>query len=109
MALTNLMHNAISFTDPGGRIALEAKLASKHEMHISISDSGKGIEEDQLEAIFGEFYQVEDHMVRKHGGLGIGLSISRAIVHAHNGRIWAESEGLNKGAKFTIALPTADA
>ncbi len=109
MALTNLMHNAISFTDPGGRIALEAKLASKHEMHISITDSGKGIEADQLEEIFGEFYQVEDHMVRKHGGLGIGLSISRAIINAHNGRIWAESEGLNKGAKFTIALPTADA
>ena len=109
MALTNLMHNAISFTPPGGKISLIANLASKHEMHISIADSGKGLEADQLEAIFGEFYQVEDHMVRKHGGLGIGLSITRAIVNAHGGRIWAESDGLNKGAKFTIALPTADA
>lgn len=109
MALTNLMHNAISFTPSGGRIALVAELTSKHEMHISITDSGKGIEEDQLETIFGEFYQVEDHMIRKHGGLGIGLSISRAIVNAHGGHVWAESDGLNKGAKFTIALPTADA
>jgi len=108
MALTNLMHNAISFTPAGGRIELSAELASKHEMHISVKDSGKGIEEDQIEAIFGEFYQVEDHMIRKHGGLGIGLSISRAIVNAHGGRIWAESEGAGKGATFTMALPTAE-
>ncbi len=78
-------------------------------MKCSVSDSGKGIEQDQLDQIFGEFYQVEDHMVRKHGGLGIGLSISRAIVNAHGGRIWAESDGLGKGATFKIALPTADA
>lgn len=109
MALINLMHNAISFTPPGGKISLRADLTSKHEMQISVSDSGKGIEQDQLDQIFGEFYQVEDHMVRKHGGLGIGLSISRAIVNAHGGRIWAESDGLGKGATFKIALPTADA
>ncbi|MGJ3238065.1 MAG: ATP-binding protein [Anaerolineae bacterium] len=108
MALTNLMHNAISFTEPGGRIVLSAHLASKNEMHISVEDSGLGIAPDQIEAIFGEFYQVENHMIRKHGGLGIGLSISRAIVNAHGGRIWAESDGLGKGSKFTIALPTAD-
>ncbi|MGB7338590.1 MAG: ATP-binding protein [Phototrophicaceae bacterium] len=105
MALTNLMHNAISFTPPGGRIELSAKLASKNEMQISVIDNGQGIEAKQIEAIFGEFYQVEDHMIRKHGGLGIGLSISRAIIQAHGGRIWAESDGLGQGAKFTIALP----
>ena len=47
-------------------------------------------------------------MTRKHGGLGIGLSIARAIVNAHGGRIWAESGGIGKGATFTIALPTSD-
>ena len=108
MALTNLMHNAISFTPPGGKISLKAELTSKNEMQISVTDTGKGIEAHQLDQIFGEFYQVEDHMVRKHGGLGIGLSISRAIVTAHGGRIWAESDGLDKGATFKIALPTAE-
>lgn len=110
MALINLMHNAISFTLPGGKISLRAELISKHEMHIIVRDSGIGIEREQLDKIFGEFYQVEDHMIRKHGGLGIGLSISRAIIAAHGGRIWAESDGLNTGATFTIALPiTTDA
>jgi signal transduction histidine kinase len=108
MALTNLMHNAISFTPAGGTITLEADLVARHEMHIRVKDSGKGIPDDQLVKIFNEFYQVEDHMTRKHGGLGIGLSIARAIVNAHGGRIWAESEGLGKGATFTIALPTTD-
>lgn len=106
MALTNLMHNAISFTPAGGTITLAAHVASKHEMHISVSDTGTGIAKEQLDKIFGEFYQIEDHMIRKHGGLGIGLSISRAIVNAHGGRIWADSEGIGEGATFTIALPT---
>jgi signal transduction histidine kinase len=109
MALTNLMHNAISFTEPGGTITLEAEMVSKHEIHIRVKDSGKGIGQEELIKIFEEFYQVEDHMVRHHGGLGIGLSIARAIVHAHNGRIWAESDGANKGATFVIALRTTDA
>ncbi|GAB5493263.1 MAG: hypothetical protein Phog2KO_34780 [Phototrophicaceae bacterium] len=109
MALINLMHNAISFTPAGGKITLKAEQISKHEMQISVTDNGKGIEEEQLDKIFGEFYQVEDHMIRKHGGLGIGLSISRAIISAHGGRIWAESDGLDQGATFTIALPISDA
>jgi signal transduction histidine kinase len=108
MALSNLMHNAISFTPAGGTITLEAELAARHEMHIRVKDSGKGIPDDQLTRIFNEFYQVEDHMTRKHGGLGIGLSIARAIVNAHGGRIWAESEGLGKGASFIMALPTSE-
>lgn len=109
MALTNLMHNAISFTERGGEISIEAEKVSNHEVHIRVKDSGIGIEDEQLDKIFGEFYQVEDHMIRKHGGLGIGLSIARAIVQSHGGRIWAESEGLGKGSTFTIALPTVDA
>lgn len=108
MALINLMHNAISFTPSGGKISLEATLVSKHEVHLRVTDSGKGIEPDELSKIFEEFYQVEDHMIRHHGGLGIGLSIARAIVQAHNGRIWAESDGIGKGASFIIALPTLD-
>jgi len=105
MALVNIMHNAISFTEKGGTITLEAEHPTPRTIEIRIKDTGKGIEEDQLEKIFSEFYQIEDHMTRHHGGLGIGLSIARAIVKAHEGRIWAESEGIGKGATFTVALP----
>jgi signal transduction histidine kinase len=108
MAISNMIHNSISFTPAGGSISISAGLGSRHEMLIKITDSGKGIADDQLDKIFEEFYQVEDHMIRKHGGLGIGLSIARAIVNAHGGRIWADSQGLGKGATFTIALPTKD-
>jgi signal transduction histidine kinase len=105
MALVNVLNNAASFTPPGGKINLKARRQSKNEIWITITDTGIGIEPEKLERIFEEFYQIEDHMIRKHGGLGIGLSISRALVNAHGGRIWAESEGLEKGATFTIALP----
>jgi signal transduction histidine kinase len=109
MALSNVMHNAFSFTPPSGTITLGAVKVSRHEVHIRVADTGKGIEEHQLGKIFEEFYQIEDHMTRKHGGLGIGLSIARAIVTAHSGRIWAESDGLGNGTTFVIALPTKDA
>jgi signal transduction histidine kinase len=104
MAIMNVLHNAFSFTPEGGSIVVETE-ALPTEVRIKISDTGAGIEADKLEKIFEEFYQVEDHMVRHHGGLGIGLSISRAIVSAHKGRMWASSEGLGKGATFYVAIP----
>lgn len=109
MALGNLLNNAATFTPQGGSIHLEAKAPpGKNEVWISVIDTGIGLEKDQLERIFEEFYQVEDHMTRQHGGLGIGLSIARALVAAHGGRLWAESEGLDKGATFTISLPLGE-
>jgi signal transduction histidine kinase len=104
MALTNILHNAIRFSEPGDRITLRAE-AHDDAMHIIVEDTGAGIEPDELDNIFDEFYQVEDHMTRKHGGLGIGLSIAKAIVAAHGGRIRAESEGSGEGARFILMLP----
>jgi len=72
---------------------------------ISIVDTGRGIAEENLEKIFEVFYQEDDHMTRKYGGLGLGLSIARELVNLHGGRIWAESEGLGKGAAFQVVLP----
>lgn len=109
MALSNILSNAIRFTPSGGKIIIDAKVQSKKEAWISITDNGIGIEKEALEKIFNEFYQVEDHMTRHHGGLGIGLSIARALVEAHGGRVWAESPGLGKGATFVISLPMARA
>jgi len=106
MALINLLHNAISFSNAGDRITLSARVMNDgREVYLAVQDTGLGIEAAELERIFEEFYQVEDHMTRKHGGLGIGLSIARAIVEAHDGRIWAESAGKGRGSTFTIALP----
>ncbi len=107
MALNNLMNNAIEFTPGGGTITLRTSKTNLHEAWISVTDTGVGLEEDQLERIFDEFIQVEDHMTRHHGGLGIGLSISRALVQAHGGRIWAESAGLGQGSTFNVSIPLA--
>lgn len=104
MAIMNVLHNAFSFTPEGGTILVETEVLPA-EVRFKVSDTGIGIEKDKLDRIFEEFYQVEDHMVRHHGGLGIGLSIARAIVTAHKGRMWAYSDGLEQGATFYVAIP----
>lgn len=107
MAITNILNNALSFTEPGGHILIEAEQRSGQEIWVSISDNGIGLQGDDLERIFEPFYQVEDHMTRRHGGIGIGLSIARALAEANGGRIWASSPGLEQGTTFTLALPLA--
>jgi signal transduction histidine kinase len=105
MALSNLLLNATKFTPTGGHIKLSYTV-KPGAVWIIVEDSGVGIPPDQLERIFEEFHQVEDHMTRRHGGMGLGLSIARALVEAHGGRIWAESEGQGRGSTFIINIPT---
>lgn len=107
MALTNIVSNAISFSPEGGTIHVQAEV-DEFEVRITVTDHGVGVAHDQLELIFDEFYQVEDHMTRNHGGLGIGLSVSRALIKAHGGRIWAESPGLGHGMTVYVVLPLAE-
>ncbi len=106
MALSNLLNNAMRFTPPAGWILLKLE-RHQSEGWIRVTDSGIGIPRNELERIFDQFYQVEDHMTRKYQGMGLGLSIVKAISEAHGGRVWAESAGPNEGATFTIALPLA--
>jgi signal transduction histidine kinase len=107
MALTNVLNNAIRFTPPGGKVLVSCDKAPPF-VNVSIADNGIGLEKDELARIFDKFYQIEDHMTRKHGGMGVGLSIAKAVVEAHGGRIWAESAGLNQGTTFTISMPLAE-
>lgn len=104
--ITNLLSNAIHYTEPGGSITLAVESIS-HGIQLSISDSGVGISESDLPRIFDRFYRVDHARSRDSGGSGLGLAISRSIVEAHGGRIEVEST-LGRGSRFTVTLPLAE-
>jgi signal transduction histidine kinase len=104
LVFRNVLSNAIRFTPSGGEITVSMQ-AGAGEAVVSIRDTGLGIPPGELENIFKDYYQVADHMTRRHGGLGLGLSIARGIIQLHGGRIWAESAGPNQGSTFTVVLP----
>jgi len=104
MALTNLLNNAIRFTPQERELWLSLEQHG-HEAWLRVRDDGIGLAPDELETVFDLFYQVEDHLTRQHGGLGLGLPIVKAIAESNGGRAWVDSEGPEKGATFTIALP----
>ncbi len=106
LALTNIVNNAIKFTPAGGKIVISVEERPR-EVWVEVRDNGVGMRPDQLERIFEQFYQVEDPLTRHQGGLGLGLSIAKAIIERQGGRIWAESAGLGQGSTFTLALPLA--
>ncbi|MFP3855367.1 MAG: sensor histidine kinase [Anaerolineales bacterium] len=103
LAISNLVRNAVTFTDEGGQVGLKAEVSGGY-VQIFVVDDGIGIPESDVDRIFERFYQVESHLTRKHGGMGLGLSIAKAMVEMHNGQIWCESkEGV--GSLFCITLP----
>jgi len=107
MADMNLMNNAIRFTPEGGSIVLSLEHHGR-EAWIVVKDDGIGVEEGQHDTIFDLFYQVEDHLTRRHDGLGLGLAIVKAVAESHGGRVWVDSAGIDQGAAFTIAIPLPD-
>ena len=104
--LTILLNNAVKFTGRGGTV--KTRIASKpnHTLVIQVIDDGIGIAEDQHKKIFEKFFQVDSTKSRRYEGTGIGLSIAKNIVEAHNGII-SVSSALEKGTTFTITLPEA--
>jgi len=102
--LSNLLGNALKFTPAGGAVAVEARRDGAF-VRFTVSDTGVGIEPQDLPRLFERFFQAE--ATRKdHAGLGLGLEICRGLVELHGGRIWAESE-LGGGSKFHFTLPLA--
>lgn len=105
--LGNLLDNALRHTPPGGRVALTVHEPDKHWVEITVVDTGEGIDPEHLSHLFERFYRADPARSRAHGGSGIGLTISRALVEAHGGGISAISRGRDHGASFTVRLPAA--
>ncbi len=100
----NLVNNAVKFTPRDGTITIVLRRAESH-VEISVTDSGEGIETDFLPNVFARFSQANSSATRKHGGLGLGLSIAKQIVELHGGTIHVTSEGKGKGAAFLVKMP----
>jgi len=102
--IVNLLHNAIKFTPPGGKVILTARQEGD-TINFSVEDNGEGISLEDLPRIFERFYKAD--RARSGGGTGLGLAIARHLVEAHAGRIWAESVQ-GQGSTFTFSLPLAN-
>ena len=99
--IVNLVHNAIKFNRPGGRVAVSTK-AERDSVTVYISDTGTGIPKDDLPHVFERFYKADK--ARTEGSSGLGLAIAKHIVQVHGGNIWAQSEE-GKGSTFGFSLP----
>ncbi|HYX26396.1 MAG TPA: ATP-binding protein, partial [Thermoanaerobaculia bacterium] len=111
----NLLNNALKFTPAGGTVTVRSRVeapspaapadAETGEVVVQVCDTGVGIRPGALGHIFNAFEQGDLGTARRFGGLGLGLAISKAIVELHGGRLSAESEGIGRGATFTVRLP----
>ena len=104
--LRNLVENAVKYSPAGGPIVIAVEVHAD-AVQIGVTDRGIGIQPEHLDRIFDRFYQVDNASTRKVGGSGLGLSICKAIVEAHKGRIWVESQ-VGIGSSFYLTLPVAD-
>jgi signal transduction histidine kinase/two-component SAPR family response regulator len=102
--ISNLVNNAIKFTPQGGHIFVELQQINS-SIQFTVKDTGVGIGADFLPHVFEPFRQADNTKARTHNGLGLGLAIVRNLVEMHNGAVKVMSEGIGKGATFTVELP----
>lgn len=100
----NLLANAIKFTPKGGHVSVFITPSNGH-VEVSVVDTGQGISPDFLPHVFERFRQADDATTRRHTGLGLGLAIVQQLVELHGGTVHAASEGVGRGATFTVRLP----
>ncbi|WP_238993632.1 sensor histidine kinase [Nocardioides caldifontis] len=108
--LTNLLDNALAHTPPGGTVTVTCQPMHAGDttwVQYSVTDTGDGIAAEHLPHLFDRFYRVDTARDRGHGGAGIGLAITRALVEAHDGIITVASDGPGHGATFTMRLPAS--
>jgi len=106
--LSNLLNNAAKYTEAGGRIELDARRSAATQVSLCVRDNGIGILPEMLPRVFEMFLQEKPALRRSQGGLGIGLSLAKALVEAMGGQIEAHSEGPGRGSTFTIRMPAAE-
>jgi signal transduction histidine kinase/CheY-like chemotaxis protein len=105
-AMTNLLHNAVKFTDPGGAIRIRAEADdATRQAKVTVQDSGIGIEPQLLARLFEPFIQADVSLERSRGGLGLGLALVKGLIEMHGGSVSAKSDGLGKGSEFLLRLP----
>jgi signal transduction histidine kinase len=104
-ALSNLIDNAIKYSDQEVYVTVEVSDETKEQVAIKVKDQGVGIPHAQLKRIFKRFYRVPGQMMARVKGTGLGLFIVQSIIERHGGKVMAESEGEGKGSTFTIQLP----
>jgi signal transduction histidine kinase/ActR/RegA family two-component response regulator len=102
----NLVANAVKFTPRGGHVTVRVASAGGRAV-LTVEDDGDGIDPSFIPHLFERFRQADASMKRAHGGLGLGLSISRHFVELHGGTIRGESEGRGRGSRFTVSVPLA--
>jgi signal transduction histidine kinase/CheY-like chemotaxis protein len=102
----NLIKNGVKFTPEKGRITIETLNPTPGKIAILIADTGMGIEPERIEKIFNAFEQGQTSITRRFGGLGLGLTISKALIDAHGGKIRVESHGKDQGSIFSLELTT---
>lgn len=102
--LSNLISNAINYTEPSGQIKVWME-SSGSEIITHVKDSGKGIPPEALPQLFNKFFRITGAMEGGTKGTGLGLYISKSIIDMHHGKIWVESAGLGKGATFSFSIP----
>jgi signal transduction histidine kinase len=101
--LTNLLSNSMKFTPRGGKVSIECR-HEDGQVCFAVRDTGCGIPEDELDAIFESFYQVDGSTTRRHGGTGLGLTISRRLAELMGGSLGLESPGVDQGATASLSL-----
>ena len=96
----NLLKNAIKFTPAKGAISIGSSNDGAGRLSITVQDTGIGIEPEIIERVFNAFEQGDESLRQRHGGLGLGLAISKAIVEAHDGSLGVRSDGRDRGSTF---------